>query len=291
MRELDYNEVEDKLVRFIKREFKEAGFEKAVIGVSGGLDSAVSATLAVRALGAENVHAVLLPYGNIEKSITDDVLDAKRICKHLGIKHSVTPITEAVDGFETIMKKSLSKKGENYDMRLGNIMARVRMIALFDYSSANKALVLGTENKTESASDTEFNNNGRCIGDGGFGYFTMFGDSASCIEPLSELYKTEVFKLANHLNLPEFLQEKKPSARLFDGHSDEEEMGITYAMADPILYFINEENWDIEHFKTMGFNVKDVKIVFALKKKNCFKSDIPILCPKRTLSSCIIEGV
>jgi NAD+ synthase len=280
MRELNYKKVENEIVKFIKTEFKKAGFTKAVIGISGGIDSSVSACLAVKALGKKNVHGILMPYSKIKASAKEDVADGIAICEHLGIDYNIQDITKVVDSMSSIMEINSFAGDDNmkYLLRRGNICTRVRMIVLFDFSSANKALVLGTENKTESASKFKFNDSGKyCIGDGGFAYFTMFGDSASCIEPICSLYKTEIFGLAKHLKLPEFIIKKVPSARLWDSQSDESEMGITYAEADEILYFINEEGWLPEHFDANGvWNINNVLKVFELKKKGAFKSNLPV---------------
>jgi len=266
MRRLNIEKTREILVDFIRVSFKDAGFTKAVIGMSGGIDSAVVGALAVEALGADNVHAILMPYNKIPESINDDVEDAKTICRHLKMKYHIQDITDIVDSTSTMMKKNKKTKGDNFHLRLGNIMARTRMITLFDYSSANSALVLGTENFSEAM----------------FGYFTMFGDSASSIEPIYHLFKTEVFELASHLGLPNFIINKKPSARLWVNHTDEGELGISYQEADEILYFLNYEGWDIESYAIMGFDVSVVKQVISLVWKNKFKHDLPIK-PWKTL--------
>lgn len=261
MRTLDYNKVEEMLVKFIQKEFAKAGFTKAVIGMSGGIDSAVVANLAVKALGADNVHGILMPFNKIPESIEDDVQDAKTLCRHLGMKYHIVDITGMVDAIEPTMKKNRKTKGDNYTLRLGNIMARVRMITLFDYSSANDALVLGTENYTENQ----------------FGYFTMHGDGASCVEPIIPLFKTEVFQLANQLGLPEFILIKKPSARLWGDHTDERELGISYDDADVILFYHTWERWGMEDFLHMGFDETKVSLVLNQVKRNRFKHTLPVL--------------
>lgn len=292
MRALDYTKVEEILVNFIKDEFKKAGFTKAVIGMSGGIDSSVSANLAVKALGKENVYGILMPYSKVKGSAITDVKDAEKICKHLGMPFHVQDITSVVDSMEDVLDKNTQVSQQSdpmtYKLRVGNACARVRMMVLFDFSSANKSLVLGTENLTESASEFKFNKKGENIGYGGFGYFTMFGDSASCIEPILNLYKTEVFEFARHLGLPEFVIKKAPSARLWDGHNDEREMGISYAEADEVLYYINEEKWEREHFEKVDFDMVKVDKVLELKNKGAFKSNIPIVLKNNKFKDCIL---
>jgi len=294
MRALDYTKVEEILVDFIKDEFKKAGFTKAVIGMSGGIDSSVSANLAVKALGKENVYGILMPYKKVKGSAVTDIKDAEKICKHLGMPFHVQDITGVVDSMIGVLDSNVSFDGRtngndySYKLRVGNVCARVRMMVLFDFSSANKSLVLGTENLTESASEFRFNKKGENVGYGGFGYFTMFGDSASSIEPIINLYKTEVFEFARHLGLPEFVIKKAPSARLWDGHNDEREMGISYADADEILFYMNEEKWEREHFEKVDFDMAKVDKVIELKNKGAFKSNIPVILRSNKFKDCIL---
>jgi NAD+ synthase len=294
MRVLNYQKVEEYLVRFIKEEFDKAGFSKAVIGVSGGVDSSLVAALAVTALGKENVHGILMPYNKIKASVETDVTDGIDICEHLGISYHIQDITSMVDACSDMMSNNTPNAiyGENYKMRKANIMARMRMVTLFDNSHANKALVLGTENLTESSSTEIYvNDQGvkTCVGKGGFAFFTMFGDAASCIEVLNNLYKLEVFELARYLKLPQFIIDKKPSARLFEDHTDEGELGISYADADPILYHINEQGWLRQDFTATGYNMEHVEKVFELKKKGAFKSNIPNNSPEYLITDSIIK--
>lgn len=244
--------VKEALVQFLKREFDAAGFSKAVIAMSGGLDSSTSAALAVRALGAKNVYPLLLPYG--DPSSTDD---AKLVIAHVGISQrnithiDIAPLVDPIISLDPSMDR----------VRRGNIMARVRMILLYDYAKKRNALVVGTENKTEHL----------------FGYFTRFGDEASDIEPLRNLYKTEVYKLAKALQLPDRIITKAPTAGLWKGQTDEGEFGFTYNEADEILSMIVDEKQSIDEIVAKGYDRATVEKVVTRMKDNDFKHHLPIV--------------
>jgi len=206
--------VEQWLVRFLRDEVTtRRGFTKGIIGLSGGVDSAVTAALAVRALGPENVIAVRLPY---KTSAPDGQEHAELIAKHLGFDLQTIDITEAVDGFYSAVQ-------DNPDpTRRGNVMARVRMIALFDLSAKHNALPLGTGNKTERL----------------LGYFTWHADDSPPVNPLGDLFKTQIWQLARHLGIPSQVVEKPATADLVEGQTDEGDLGILYAKADVILHWL-----------------------------------------------------
>lgn len=189
---------------------KDNRFQKAVVGVSGGVDSAVTAALAVRALGKENVLALRMPHKDF--SSTENLNDAREVCEMLGIETQEIEISSLCDGFfaQDFATKTMTK---------GNIMARVRMILLYALANENSAFVLGTGNKTEVMT----------------GFFTKHGDGAVDIEVLGEAWKTEVFEMAKELGLPENVYTKSPTAELFVGQTDEGELGISYAELDVIL--------------------------------------------------------
>lgn len=220
---IDPKKITNELVDFIKNAFQKAGFTKAVIGVSGGVDSATSHELAVRALGKENVLAYFLPYKKI------------------------APIVEEFLSFDPTIDK----------LRRGNVMARVRMTILFDQAKKHRALVVGTENKTEHI----------------LGYFTRFGDEASDIEPLRNLYKTQVYQLAKFLKIPESILNKPPTADLWEGQTDEGEFGFTYAMADEVLYQL----YDLKKKKVDGVDRAVVAKVKAWIDRNSFKHNLPLV--------------
>lgn len=249
--ELDNKKLTEQLTEFIKSEFHKAGFSQGIIGLSGGIDSAVSAYLSTMALGRENMHFVLMPYKTSSK---DSVTDAMKVVESLGVSYSVIEITPMVDSYiSNYAKDGLS------DVRKGNIMARMRMIVLYDVSAERNALVIGTGNKTEIL----------------LGYTTLYGDSACAINPLGDLYKTRVRSLAKYLNVPESILIKKPSADLWEGQSDESEMGLSYEETD--RYFYNK--FDLIHSKEklieMGFTQKFMEKIDNMIEKNRFKSLLP----------------
>src|SRR5438309_2505177 len=216
------------LESFIRDELSKAGFARVVVGLSGGIDSAVACFLAARALGTENVRAILMPYRTRSK---ESLTDASSVVSQLRIKSETVEITSIVDGY-------FSTQPESNSLRRGNAMARARMIVLFDKSMEYRALVLGTSNKTELL----------------LGYGTLYGDMASAINPIGDLYKTDIFQLAAHLKVPESILKKKPTADLWAGQSDEAELGFTYAAVDELLYELIDNRVSGEQLIQRGFN-------------------------------------
>ncbi len=244
----------DSLTKFIKDAFAKAGFTKAVIALSGGVDSATSCALTVKALGKENVYPILLPYGQLNHS---GVVDARLVIDVLQIpKANVTEID-----IQPSVDAILRAEREVSDIRRGNIMARTRMIFLFDQAKKRNALVVGTENKSEHL----------------LGYFTRFGDEASDIEPLRNIYKTQVYELARSLGIPEPILTKKPTAGLWEGQTDEEEFGFTYKEADQILALLYDEKKSVEEIVAQGFQKETVEKVQARVVANSFKHRLPIV--------------
>lgn len=245
--------VKETLIRFLRKTFKNSGFSRAVVAMSGGMDSSVSAALVAQALGAKNVYPLLLPDRDLRS--TDD---AKLVIDHVGIpKRNITlinivPFVDPIVALDPTMDR----------LRRGNIMARVRMILLYDAAKKRNALVVGTENKTEHL----------------LGYFTRFGDEASDIEPLRNLYKTEVYALARELKLPEKILKKAPTAGLWEGQTDEGEFGFTYKEADEILTMIVDKKQSIDEVVLKGYDRATVKKVVKRMKVNDFKHHLPIMC-------------
>ena len=226
--------VEQWLVAFLRDEFSHRGFEKAVVGLSGGVDSAVVTTLAARALGPANVIAVRMPY---RTSSPDSLGHARMIAEQLGVTERTVDISAAVDGY-------LAEEPDADAARRGNVMARVRMIALFDLSAKHRALPLGTGNKSERL----------------LGYFTWHADDSPPVNPIGDLFKTQVWALARHLGVPREIIEKPASADLIHGQTDEGDFGISYAKADEIL------NWLLHGYSpaeiaTRGFSATEIELV------------------------------
>jgi len=249
--ELNTDIVRELLVRFVRDETQSAGFAKGVIGVSGGVDSAVSAYLTAEALGRENTSAVILPY---KASSPQSVSDAKLVVKKLGIRSEVVDISPLVDAY--CDQWSVTDR-----VRRGNVMARMRMIVLYDVSAREHALVIGTSNKTELL----------------VGYGTLYGDTASAINPLGDLYKTQVWQLARKLDIPASIVEKTPTADLWEGQSDEGEMGFTYARVDSLLYHLVDERRTDQELLKLGFEEEFIHKVKSLVEKNQFKRRLPLI--------------
>lgn len=234
------------LVSFLRQEFERRGFAKAVLGLSGGVDSAVVACLAARALGPGNVIAVRLPY---RTSSPQSLEHAQRIFDSLNLESRTIDISAAVDGY-------LANEPDADNQRKGNVMARVRMIALFDLSARYKALPVGTGNKSERL----------------LGYFTWHADDSPPINPIGDLYKTQVWELARHLGVPAEIVDKPASADLIQGQTDEGDFGISYKKADQILH------WLLSGFKPSeipGFSEAEVELVRKRLEGTHWKRKLP----------------
>jgi NAD+ synthase len=237
------------LTSFIRSEITRTGFSRAVVGLSGGLDSALSCFLAAEALGAQNVLAVRMPY----KTSSQESLDhAQMVIDATGVQSLTVPITEMVDPL-------FERFADAGQLRRGNAMARARMIVLYDQSAAFQALVVGTGNKTEIL----------------LGYTTLFGDSACALNPLGDLYKTQVRQLSRALGVPQVIIDKAPTADLWAGQTDEGELGFTYAEVDRLLYLLVDQRYSPTDCIEAGFAEKFVSRVVELIRRNQFKRILP----------------
>jgi NAD+ synthase len=212
------------LTSALKIEIEKTGLRRAVIGLSGGIDSALSLYLAVQALGKENVTAVFMPY---KLTAASSRTDAQAAANALGVEFFVEDITEMADAY---FHKISNDSPTSAKLRKGNILARLRMIILYDYSAMKNGLVVGTSNKTESL----------------LGYSTLWGDMASAINPLGDLYKFQVYALSRYLDIPGSIINKAPSADLWEGQTDEGELKMSYDFIDRILYHWIDLGWDKE---------------------------------------------
>jgi NAD+ synthase (glutamine-hydrolysing) len=240
--------VERWLVQFIRDEMSRRQFTTAVVGLSGGVDSAVTTYLAARALGAENVLAVRMPY---KASSADSLGHAQLVIDALGIPHRTMEITAAVDGY-------LQQEPDADPARRGNVMARTRMITLFDLSAKHRGVALGTGNKTERL----------------FGYYTWHADDSPPINPLGDLYKTQVWALARHLGVPSAIIDKPASADLIQGQTDEGDFGISYARADELLNWMLN-GWTPSDLVARGFDARDIEIVRKRLESTHWKRRLP----------------
>ena len=237
------------LTRFIRAEITRTGITRAVLGLSGGIDSALVAYLAVEALGAENVLAVRMPYKTSSQNSLDD---AQLVIDDLKMPSLTIPITEMADAL-------IAREPVMSNMRKGNIMARCRMIVLYDQSEAFKGLVVGTGNKTEIL----------------LGYSTLFGDSAHAINPIGDLYKAQIRQLSRAVGVPAPILDKPPSADLWSGQTDEAELGFTYEEADKLLFLLVDQRYSPEECVEAGFAESFVQTVVRRIRRNHFKRVMP----------------
>jgi NAD+ synthase len=239
------------LTGFIRTEVSRTGRSSVVLGLSGGIDSAVAAYLAVRALGPSSVIALVLPY---RSSSADSLRHAESVVGALGIVAEKVDISPLVDGFDRV-------SGKVSRLRLGNVMARARMMVLYDRSEQYGALVLGTSNKTELL----------------LGYGTLWGDLASALNPLGDLYKTQVRALAQHLGVPAAIRKKPPSADLWPRQSDEADLGFTYDRVDRLLALLVDARLSLDAAVAAGFDRPMVERVARLVVRSQFKRRPPII--------------
>lgn len=288
MRKFDPESFTVEAINFLQTTLKQQGFEKVVLGLSGGIDSATVAVLAVEALGPKNVIVALMPYLGLPSKDGRKVgleRDELKMVKELNISMEdlfFKPVNFVVDKIDFALnlkglkeydgpgdlpgtgysRKEVKIDQKEYETRKGNVMARVRMIFLFDLAKEKNALVLGTMNKSEYL----------------MGYFTRYGDEAADIELIQTLYKTEVYQLAGYLGVPKEIIEKPPSAELWPGQTDEGEIGVPYSIIDKVLYSRVEMKFSKEEaFQYFGITPEDQEKVLAYRNKNLFKHRVPYI--------------
>jgi NAD+ synthase len=250
--QLDCETVRKVLTGFIDNEVRKAGFHRVVVGLSGGLDSALSAYLAAEALGPEGVWAIRMPY---RTSSPESAAHAAMVVRALGINSLTIEITPMVDAYFAIFPDA-------DQIRRGNKMARERMTILFDHSARLGALVLGTSNKTELL----------------LGYGTLHGDMASAVNPLGDLYKTQVRQLSRHLGIPAEIVEKHPSADLWEGQTDEAELGFTYEEVDKVLCRLVDQRWEVNDLIAEGrFDETFLRAVVRRIQTSQYKRRLPVI--------------
>jgi NAD+ synthase len=236
---------------FIRAQLRQAGFEKALLGLSGGIDSALVAYLVAEAIGPERLLAVLMPY---RTSSPESRADAEEVVRRIGCASELVDISAIVDGtFAT------TSGAEASPLRRGNAMARARMIVLYDHSVTWQGLVVGTGNKTETL----------------IGYTTLWGDSASAFNPIGDLYKTQIRQVAQAVGVPDAIIRKAPSADLWPGQTDEAEVGFSYAEVDRILFRLVDRRWSIDEVVADGFARATVERVDRMVAGSEFKRQVP----------------
>jgi NAD+ synthase len=239
------------LVGFVRDEVTKVGVRKGVLGLSGGIDSALVAYIAAEALGPENVHAYTMPY---RTSNPESEAHAKLVADALGINYQVLEITPMVDAYFALVP-------EADNMRRGNKMARERMTVLYDHSAAVGGLVLGTSNKTELL----------------LGYGTLHGDMASALNPIGDIYKSQVWELSEAMGVPREVIDKKPSADLWAGQTDEQELGFSYRDADELLYRMVDQRMNRDELIAAGFAPEFIDNVSKKVQGSHFKRRLPVI--------------
>ncbi|GAB4323223.1 MAG: NAD+ synthase [Phototrophicales bacterium] len=237
------------LTGFIQDQIEKAGMKGAVIGLSGGIDSALSAYLSAAALGAQNVLAVRMPF---KTSSQASLIDAEAVIEDLGLPSVTVPITDMADAL-------IAQFPEMNRLRKGNIMARMRMVVLYDQSAAHGLLPMGTSNKTEFL----------------LGYSTIYGDSGVALHPIADLYKYQVRQLARAVGVPAAIIDKAPSADLWEGQTDEDELGFTYDAVDQVLFLLVDERYTVDEVVEEGFDRQFVENVWRRVKANHYKRTMP----------------
>ena len=250
--ELDPEQTIEVIAGFIRAQLEQTGFERLVVGLSGGVDSAASAFLAARAVPAEGLLAVLMPY---RSSSPDADTDARLVVEALGCRSERVDISPMVDPMLALIGP---EDDPALNVRRGNVMARQRMIVLYDRSAAFDALVLGTSNKTEAL----------------LGYGTLYGDMGAALQPIGDLYKSQLRAIATALGVPERIVGKAPSADLWPGQTDEGELGASYQGLDRVLYALVDRRWTVDRCVDAGLDRRLVEWVARRVAQTEFKRQL-----------------
>jgi NAD+ synthase len=249
--ELDARLTTELLVGFVRDEVRKVGVGKIVLGLSGGIDSAIAAFFAALAMGPENVKGICMPY---RLSNPQSESDAREVAKACGIKFERVEITPQIDAY-------FDQYPDAPNLRRGNKMARERMTILYDQSAAEGALVVGTSNKTELL----------------LGYGTLFGDMASAVNPIGDLFKTQVRQISRHVGVPDGVIDKPPSADLWLGQTDEEELGLTYEEVDAVLHYLIDNRYDRQEILEEGFDAEILDGILRRIQRSQYKRRLPLI--------------
>ncbi|MBT4707941.1 MAG: NAD+ synthase [Campylobacteraceae bacterium] len=249
---MNLQSIENQLIKFLQEELKSIGAKKVVVGISGGLDSAVVAVLCAKAFGSQNVVGVLMPS---HMSSDASAADAVELCDKFDISYETVEIAPMVRGYFDNNAKDANP------LRIGNLSARMRMSVLYDISARDSAIVVGTSNKSEIL----------------LGYGTLYGDTACAINPIGQMYKSDEFEFAKFLGVTDAIINKKPSADLWEGQSDEEELGYSYATMDYVLKQIVDEDATKADLIAQGIENDLIEMLYYRMKANAFKGKLPTI--------------
>jgi len=247
---MNYENVKQQMIEFLKNETSKIGINRVTIGLSGGLDSAVVAVLA-KEVFKDNMSVVLMPSYLSSK---ESIIDAKELCEKFNISYEVVDISPMVKGyFDNIEDKTA--------LRIGNFSARMRMSVLYDISARDNSLVVGTSNKSEIL----------------LGYGTLYGDTACAINPIGQIYKSDLFEFAKYIGVTDAIINKKPSADLWEGQSDEEELGFSYKQMDSVLKLMIDQNLTKKELLEKNIDEKLIDMLDHCVKSNLFKGKLPTI--------------
>ena len=255
---LDLEKTKNDIINFIKTKVNEANCDGIVVGLSGGIDSTLAAYLACEALGKDKVFGIIMPSTTTP---TEDKIHGIEIAQHLGIDYKEIAIDSILNEFLSMTQL------ENDNLAIGNLKARIRMSIIYYYANHKNYLVSGTGNKSEIL----------------IGYFTKHGDGACDIEPIGDLYKTDVYELSKSLDVPQEIIDKPPRAGLWNNQTDEEEIGMSYDLIDQILYYYTENNEETTQIADkLEISVDDVDMIINKINRNQHKSKVPE-SPEKTI--------